>query len=215
MEQIPSPFDRFLFIKPAEKFFGCWRSVVIPVMTQDGREVVLAASGTYGDGIPFKEPETGSGLLILTDKGLVHCRLVEAPGLIEMRVTGIQEDIKIHREDIRGVDRSKLPGPLREVLAIRVQGDAAQYSPEYVEGQVAGTNGIHFLLDPAEDLQKVHDEVVAALPARSGPGALPGPPASTGSKPALAMVRCPYCGSLYRVSDERCPDCGAPLEKLS
>lgn len=166
MDEIPPPFDRFVEINADQQFLKCWY----------GSPVRLKPDGQLE---PHHDPV--SGLLVLTDKGLVHCLKLTTPTSGLMRVfsklgpltIGVRVDVKVPFARLQEVELVKSPSVLHRMLRLRVQGDAAVYSPQYEPGQVAGTDLIHFLLAERVNAQEVLRFVKGALARASPAGVAP------------------------------------------
>lgn len=208
MDSIPSPFSQYIAIQSDQRLLACWWGVPVRLSPEGGIDDRVAYHGR----IVRQQPDPSQGLLLLTDKGLVHCRARTSQSLLgPSSVTGVVVDVKIPGSKTLKLDVRACPGLDRPLFVVSVDGDAATFSPEYVVGQIAGTNEIHFLLDEQADPQEVLTLVQNAL--HTGEEGGPRLPASTGpTAPEITMLTCPYCGCRYRSTDEKCPDCGAPQE---
>lgn len=206
MDSIPDPFCRYIKVQDDQQFIACWWAVPVRLTSLGRIDTVV---GTR-NGFINQDPVPNQGLLILTDHGLVHCGELSRPGTYGMRIAGAQADVKIPRARMRRVDVVRRVAVVRPLLTVQVDGDAAPFSPQYLDGQVSGTDRIHFLHDEGTDMHSVLDQVHSALDI-DGDWIDLVPP--TTMDPRLPpKIICGYCGSCFNASDERCPNCGAPVE---
>jgi hypothetical protein len=184
---IPPPFDRFIEINPDQRLLDCWRGIFVR-LTPEGRIDTLVGFRRYARGVFFPhvsevalrhDPDPTQGLLILTDKGIVHCRLLVHPTAAYDQAREAQVDLKIPHTSVLAADVRQYPAVPRPLLLVQVEGDAAAFSPQFVEGQYAGTGDVHFLCAPEVNLPQVVSEIREAGGQAGSPGMPVRPPPSS------------------------------------
>ncbi len=144
------PFSQYLEIESDQRLLARWWEVPVRLSPEGGIDARVVHQGRMVQ----QQPNPSRGLLLLTDKGLVHCQERTSRALLgPTSVIGAFMDVKIPRSKMQELRVEPCPGLDRPVLVVTVDGDAATFSPEYVVGQVAGTNEIRFLLDEQADPQ--------------------------------------------------------------
>ena len=123
MDQIPRPFSDFIEIKSGERLLACWYATRVRVTPQG--EIANEQTQLVGEVLQYPQtPDVLTGLLILTDKGLLHCRALRAGLVFAPFTKRVVVDAKVALVGIQGVEIVELADDPRPLLIVKARRNA-------------------------------------------------------------------------------------------